>query len=82
MKVCKIEKIVNFKDTFFVEMNDDAKKEIMKTKLDISKKSAIQPLNYRFNDSQREFDKNITEAMSKGEEYSEIEEKFINQLKK
>ena len=40
------------------------------------------PLNYGFNDSQKAFDKNITEAMSKGEEYNKIENKFVNQLKK
>lgn len=81
------EKIVDNKETFFVEMNEqerNERKESIKKNvgegyfLNLPKK----PLNYRFNDSQKAFDKNITEAMSKGEEYNKIEDKFVNQLKK
>ena len=82
------EKIVNNKETFYVEVNDQEKKEI---KGNINKKNESnknvanytgKPLAYGFNDSQRAFDKKVTEAMSKGKEYREIEGKFINQLKK
>ena len=82
------EKLVNNKDTFFVEMNDDEEKQqrnqILKKNIgsnkNINKNS--KPLNYGFNDNQKKFDKDITEAMSKGKEYNEIEGKFANQLKK
>jgi len=76
------EKIVNNKETFFIEMNDENRNEILK-KMDnnyISKTG--KPLSYAFNDSQKKFDKDVTDAMSKGKEYSEIEGKFANQLKK
>ena len=82
------EKLVDNKDTFFVEMNDDEekeqRKEIIKKKIgsnkDLNKNS--KPLSYGFDDNQKKFDKDITEAMSKGKEYNEIEGKFAGQLKK
>ena len=78
------EKIVDNKETFYVEMDDKEMKEFINTKPNkekvISKFS--EPLNYEFNDNQKKFDKDITEAMSKGKEYHEIEGKFLNQLKK
>jgi hypothetical protein len=79
------EKVVNNKDTFFVEMNDEDKKEIIRIKEEKTKqmsKKTSKPLSYEFNDTQKEFDKDVTDAMSKGKEYEVIEEKFINQLKK
>ena len=79
------EKLVNNKETFFVEMSEEEKKEIIKTKADKKKtmsKFSSKPLSYGFDESQKEFDKDITDAMSKGKEYTEIEGKFINQLKK
>ena len=79
------EKIVDNKETFFVEMNEEERKELMKRKMESHKKLKkydTMPLNYGFNDLQKELDKNITEAISKGKEYSEIEGKFINHLKK
>ena len=45
-------------------------------------KFPTKPLSYEFNDTQKKFDKDITDAISKGNEYTEIEVKFINQLKK
>ena len=74
------EKAVDYKDTFYVEMNDEEKKNIVKQKKD--KENSSEPLNYEFNDKQKKFDKDITDAMSKGEEYTKIEEKFSDQLKK
>ena len=78
------EKLVDNKETFFVEMNDEEKKEILKKKIDIQQKiqKYSKPLNYGFNDLQKKIDKDITEAISKGKKYSKIEVKFINQLKK
>ena len=77
------EKIVNNKETFFIEMNDENRNEVLKKNGDnnTSSKSG-KPLSYAFNDSQKKFDKDVTDAMSKGKEYSEIEGKFVNQLKK
>ena len=82
------QKLVDNKDTFFVEMNYDEEKKQRKEL--VKKKSGNQnkankdskPLAYGFNDKQKKFDKDITEAMSKGKEYNEIEGKFIGQLKK
>ena len=79
------EKIVNNKDTFYVEMNDEEKNEILKKKKENIKpmsKFSTKPLSYEFNDTQKKFDKDVTDAMSKGKEYKEIEGKFVNQLKK
>jgi len=82
------EKLVDNKDTFFVEMNDDEekqqRKEIIKNKNGNQKYSNknSKPLEYKFNAKQKKFDKDITEAMSKGKEYNEIEGKFVGQLKK
>ena len=45
-------------------------------------KTKGEPISYAFNESQKKFDKEITDSMSKGEEYSKIEGKFMNQLKK
>ena len=79
------EKMVDNKDTFFVEMNEEERREILRKKFDFQKKSSkflIKPLKYGFNEVQNEFDKSITEAIIKGKDYNEIEEKFSDQLKK
>lgn len=78
------EKLVDNKETFFVEMNDEQRKEILKKNNDKrnSNSKLGKPLSYEFNQSQKEFDKDVTDAMSKGTEYKEIEGKFANQLKK
>ena len=47
-----------------------------------SPSKSSKPLDYRFTDSQNKFDKDVTEAISKGKDYNEIEGKFVNQLKK
>ena len=79
------EKIVDNKETFYVEMSDKEKEEFIKAKMEKKKptsKFSNQGLSYQFNDTQKKIDKDVTDAMSKGKEYSEIEEKFVNQLKK
>jgi hypothetical protein len=80
------EKIVDNKETFFVEMKDEDRKNIIKkndyNKKNNSKFNSSKPLSYGFDDKQKEFDKNITDAIKKGKEYSEIEGKFLGQLKK
>ena len=78
------EKIVDNKETFYVEMDDKEMKEFISSKPNKEKVMSkfSEPLNYEFSDNQKEFDKDITEAMSKGKEYSVIEGKFMNQLKK
>ena len=78
------EKLVNNKETFYVEMNEEDKKEIIRAKEE--KKNQMsqfsQPLSYEFNDTQKKFDEDVTDAISKGKEYTEIEDKFKDQLKK
>ena len=74
------EKPVDYKDTFFVEMIDEEKKNIVNKKID--KENTSKPLSYAFNDSPKKFDKEVTGAMSKGANYTAIEGKFIDQLKK
>ena len=76
------EKMVDNKEIFFVEMNDENKKEILSKNKEKKKSKFSQPLSYEFNDSQKKFDKDVTNAMSEGKEYSEIEIKFVNHLKK
>ena len=76
------EKIVDNKETFYVEMNDENRKEILNKNIEKKKSKFSQPLSYEFNDSQKKLDKDVTNAMSEGKEYSEIEIKFVNHLKK
>ena len=79
------EKLVDNKETFYVEINDEEKKERRKygnKKLIKKSKNSGKPLSYGFNDIQKKFDKDITDSMSKGKEYSVIEGKFLGQLKK
>ena len=76
------EKLVDNKETFYIEMNDENRKEILKNNIDKKKSKFSQPLSYELNDSQKQLDKDVTNAMSEGKEYSEIEIKFVNHLKK
>ena len=76
------EKLVDNKETFYIEMNDENKKEILKNNIDKKKSKFSQPLSYELNDSQKKLDKDVTNAMSEGKDYSEIEIKFVNHLKK
>ena len=76
------EKLVDNKETFYIEMNDENKKEILKKNIDKKKSKFSQPLSYELNDSQKKLDKDVSNAMSEGKDYSEIEIKFVNHLKK
>ena len=76
------EKLVDNKETFYIEMNDENKKEILKKNIDKKKSKFSQPLSYELNDSQKKLDKDVTNAMSEGKDYNEIEIKFVNHLKK
>ena len=77
------EKLVDNSDTYFTELNDEEKKQIIinREKYKSAKNNASVPLSYEFDDTQKEIDKNITEAMSKGKNLEEIEDKLKNKLK-
>ena len=80
------EKNVDNKISYYEELNDEKIKDIIKEKNKNQKLRTkfrkSQPLVYTFEDNQKKFDEVITNAMSKGVEYNEIENKFVNQLKK
>ena len=76
------EKIVDNKETFYIEMGDEHMNEILNQNKEKNNDKASTPLSYGFNESQRKFDKDVTEAISKGKNYSDIEEKFSSHLKK
>ena len=79
------EKEVDNTNSFFTELNDSEIKQIHKNrekfKTNITNKIVV-PLKYGFDNTQNELDKNITYAMSKGQKYEHIENKFKHQLKK
>ena len=77
------EKQVDNSNSFFTQLNDEEKKQIIRNreKYKTSKENISVPLSYEFDASQKELDKNITEAMSKGKNYEVIEDKLKNQLK-
>ena len=77
------EKLVDNSDTYFTELNDEEKKQIIinREKYKSAKNNGSVPLSYEFDDTQKEIDKNITEAMSKGKNLEEIEDKLKNKLK-
>ena len=78
------EKEVDNTKSFFTELNDDEIKQIVRNSekyKTINNKLTV-PLSYEFAQEQKELDKNITNAMSKGEKYGDIEEKLKDQLKK
>ena len=77
------EKEVDNTKSFFTELNDDEIKQIVRNRekyKTINNKLTV-PLSYEFAQEQKELDKNITNAMSKGEKYGDIEEKLKDQLK-
>ena len=55
----------------------EEKVKIKKENIKPMSKFSTKPLSYEFNDTQKKFDKDVTDAMSKGKEYTEIEGKFI-----
>ena len=79
------EKMVDNTNSFFTELNDDEIKQIKRNreKFKTSKNNKlIVPLSYEFNNSQKELDRKITNAMSQGQKYEDIEDKLKTQLKK
>ena len=76
------EKLVDNSDTYFTELNDEEKKQIIinREKYKSAKNNLSVPLSYEFDDTQKEIDKNITEAMSKGKNFEQIEDKLKNKL--
>ena len=77
------EKQVDNSNSFFTELNDEEKKQIIRNreKNKTGKNNPSVPLSYEFDDKQKELDKNITEAMSKGKNLDEIENEFNIKLK-
>ena len=77
------EKLVDNSSSFFTELNDEEKKQIIrnreKYKTTTQNKLGV-PLSYEFDEKQKEIDKNITEAMSKGKNLDEIEDKLKNKI--
>ena len=77
------EKLVDNKETYFTEMNEEDKNQIIKNNQINSKNLNVsKPLSYKFDEKQKKFDDNITEAISKGKDYTIIENQFEEQLKK
>ena len=78
------EKEVDNTNSFFTELNDEEIKQIVRNRekyKTINNKLTV-PLSYEFDQKQKELDKNITNAMIKGEKYGDIEERLKDQLKK
>ena len=78
------EKLVDNTASFFTELNDEEKKQIIRNreKYKTKKKNKLSvPLSYEFDEKQKELDKNITEAMSKGKNLEEIEDNLKNKIK-
>ena len=70
-------KIMNDKETFFIEQNIENNLPNEKERSNIK----IIPLKYEFDEKQKKLDALITKQMAKGEEYKIIEKNFIGLLK-
>ena len=69
------EKEVDNSETFFTELNDEEKKQIKKNneKYNIKKNNFLSvPLSYEFSNEQKKIDQFITESISKGKKFEEI----------
>ena len=78
------EKLVDNTTSFFTELNDEEKKQIIRNRekyKTTAKNKLSVPLSYEFDEKQKELDKNITEAMSKGKNLEEIEDNLKNKIK-
>ena len=78
------EKLVDNTASFFTELNDEEKKKIIRNRekyKTTTKNKLSVPLSYEFDEKQKELDKNITEAMSKGKNLEEIEDNLKNKIK-
>ena len=68
-------KEVDNSNTYFTELNDEEKKQIMKNneKYNIKKNYNLSvPLSYEFSNEQKKIDKYITESMSQGKNFDDI----------
>ena len=72
-------KIIDDKETFFIEQNIENNLKNDKESSNI--KIKITPLKYEFNENEKKLDALITKQMAKGEEYKIIEKNFIRLLK-
>ena len=77
------EKPVDNTTSFFTELNDEEKKQIIRNrdKYKTNKTNLSVPLSYEFNKEQKELDKHITEQISKGKNFEEIESNLKYQKK-
>ena len=78
------EKLVDNTASFFTELNEEEKKQIIRNRekyKTTTKNKLSVPLSYEFDEKQKELDKNITEAMSKGKNLEEIEDNLKNKIK-
>ena len=72
-------KIIDDKDTFFVQTNENNNKKKLSLRNSLNIKKSI---FYEFNDEQKKVDKKITNLMEKGKDYKAIEKQFQGLLKK
>ena len=72
-------KIIDDKDTYFVQANENKNKKKMEKK---NNKKIKKSIFYEFNDEQKKMDKKITNLMEEGKDYKIIEKQFQGLLKK
>ena len=72
------EKEVDNSNSYFTELDNEEKKQIINNnkKYKTNKNKLSVPLSYEFNDEQKKIDQQIIEAMSKGKNLDQIEEKL------
>ena len=72
------EKEVDNSNTYFTKLDNEEKKQIINNnkKYKTNKNNLSVPLSYEFNDEQKKIDQQIIEAMSKGKNLDQIEEKL------
>ncbi len=72
------EKEVDNSNSYFTELDNEEKKQIINNnkKYKTNNNNLSVPLSYEFNDEQKKIDQQIIEAMSKGKNLDQIEEKL------